>query len=231
MKRLIHALALSVVLVGSASAADLGHRAPAPVLNAAASPVYNWTGLYLGANVGYSWNDADVSDVTVNGAAYAYTGSKLNTDGFSVGGQIGYNYQLLNNIVLGIEADLQWADQSDTNSLGDTAKVDYFGTVRGRVGYAVDRFLPYVTGGLAYAHGKVSLAYPEGTYKDDKVLLGWTIGGGVEYAITNNLSAKAEYLYTDFSGETYNWTRGANAISAENSLSGSTVRLGLNYKF
>jgi outer membrane immunogenic protein len=145
------------------------------------------------------------------------------TGGFVVGGQIGYNYQLASRFVLGFETDAQWSDvgqsQHETTATATIIPfasarttdlvigLDWFGTSRLRLGYAIDRFLPYVTGGVAY--GQVSgggfqnvLGAGPGVFSSSasRTQAGWAAGAGVESALTERLSLKAEYLYVDIGG-------------------------------
>jgi outer membrane immunogenic protein len=202
MKKL---LLSSVALLGLASgalAADLpSRRAPAPMI--AAVPVFTWTGFYVGVNAGYGWNAND--DIVIGGVAY-----DLDDEGGFIGGaQAGYNYQI-GSFVVGIEGDLQYADlggELDSDDLDDDFSSDeWFGTVRARAGVAFDRALVYATGGFAFA--------------DDAN--GWTVGGGVEYAFTNNLSAKVEGLYVNLDTD-----NGLVDYDAEFGV----IRAGLNFRF
>lgn len=215
MKKTFLAAALVAAMPVSAFAADLG------VVNTAApvayeSPSFSWTGFYLGANVGYSW--AEIDDGTF-GAGVVFDNE---IDGISGGIQAGYNYDF-GGFVLGLEADAQLANIEETYSFvgGD---VDYginsFGSVRARAGVAIDRALPYITGGLAWANAEIDT--PAGS--DDNTLWGWTIGAGLEYAVADNITVKGEYLYADYDGETY-----FDAFDSD--FTTHTVRLGLNYKF
>ncbi|MFG1464421.1 outer membrane protein [Xanthobacter sp. DSM 24535] len=193
---------------GPAMAADLSRPAPA-VVAPAAPPIFSWTGFYIGANAGYSWGKGkDAAD---------FYG--LDPSGWSGGGQVGYNYQFVNNVLIGVEADLQGSDIS-SSTLGLSSKLDYFGTVRARLGYAFDRVLPYVTGGLAYGKNTIT----DFGFSDSNTHVGWTVGAGLEYAMTNNWTARAEYLYTDLGTKTYDNIGDAGVTS-------STARLGVNYKF
>ena len=195
----------SVALLGLASgalAADLpSRRAPAPMI--AAVPVFTCTGFYVGVNAGYGWNTND--DFVFNGLRYDY-----NDDGGLVGGaQAGYNYQI-GSFVVGLEGDIQYADFGGDNDFGilgyDYDRSDWFGTVRARAGVAFDRALVYATGGFAFA--------------DDAN--GWTVGGGIEYAFTNNLSAKIEGLYVNLDQD--------NAFF-DDEVEFGVVRAGLNFRF
>jgi outer membrane immunogenic protein len=225
MRRIGLALLASTAFIGAASAADIQRPAPAykaPIM--APARVYDWTGFYVGGNVGYGWGQQDVSLAGVG------IGSP-SVNGVIGGGQIGYNWQM-NQLVLGLEADIQASGQSGSGGAGAVAytdKMDWFGTVRGRVGYAFDRFLPYVTGGWAYGHGTINGVTGAGSFSTSNDYSGWTAGAGLEYAFLNNWSAKLEYLYVDF-GNGPTTATGAGALSS-NHLTDNIVRVGLNYKF
>jgi outer membrane immunogenic protein len=205
MKTFVRVAALLVALITTpAAAADLYARAPA----FAAAPFngYNWNGVYVGANLGYQWGS-----VTNWGAS---------PSGITGGGQIGYNWQVHPNWVLGIEADIQGSAASDTFAAYKFSN-PWFGTVRGRVGYAMSNVLFYLTGGLAYGGGRVEFA----GITESQTHLGWTLGGGVEVGLTPNWSAKAEYLYVRLEDRSYVLT-GVN-----NGFSSNVFRLGVNYRF
>ncbi len=213
MKKILLSSVALLAFAGAASAADLpSRRAPAPIV--AAVPVFTWTGFYVGVNAGYGWNDG--SDVTfADGTVFRTVG---NDDGGFVGGaQLGYNYQI-GSFVVGLEGDIQYADfggnRYDFGALGifEDDSDDWFGTVRARAGVAFDRALVYATGGFAFA--------------DDRA--GWTLGGGLEYAFTNNLTGKIEGLYVNLEDQDY--TFNGTTFSTEEQEFG-VVRAGLNYKF
>ncbi len=206
--------ALGLVAAGAASAADLPSRKGPIAAPVYMPPAFTWTGFYVGANAGYGWGN-------VNANGFANVGD---LDGFVGGGQIGYNYQM-GQFVLGLEADLQAADLSSGNNLGLVrVKTDYFGTVRARVGVAFDRFMPYITGGWAYGNVKTSI--PALAFSSDRSHTGgYAVGGGLEYAITNNLIAGVEYLYVDL-GEKSILNTGTKVGTAF-----SVVRARLSYKF
>ncbi|MBM6579906.1 porin family protein [Microvirga sp. BT689] len=203
----------SVALLGLATgalAADLPSRraAPAPII--AAVPVFTWTGFYVGVNAGYGWSNNDFDAVDI---------ADVDDDGGFVGGaQVGYNYQI-GSFVVGLEGDVQYADfgadgtfdfDGDGVFTDDFDSSDWFGTVRARAGVAFDRALIYATGGFAFA--------------DDAT--GWTVGGGVEYAFTNNLSAKIEGLYVSLDGDDDDLFPGF-----DNETDFGVVRAGLNFRF
>ena len=174
-------------------------------------------------------------------------------DGFIGGGQIGYNWQT-DHWVFGIEADFQGSAQKADGgfvlapivgaavfpglTVAYTDKLEWFGTVRGRVGYAFDRWLPYVTGGWAYGHGTISgtgTTTPAGTvlaFSASQDYSGWTVGGGVEWAFMDHWSAKAEYLYIDFGDGPTVTANGAGTLAiVSGKMTDNIARLGINYKF
>ncbi len=202
------AAALSVFALGNAAvAADLPRRSVAPAPYVAPAPVFTWTGLYAGVNAGYGW-------ATPKGAANTAFGSM---DGASVGGTIGYNHQM-GQIVVGVEADDAWNNARGSKT-GVSSKSTNVATARGRVGYAMDRVLLFTTGG--YAGASVERTIAGASPKDWHN--GYALGAGMEYAFTSNVSAKAEYLYTDLSSK--------DATAARAGLTQNTVRMGVNYKF
>jgi len=206
----------------SAQAADLGlaplYKAPPP-----ATAAYNWSGFYLGANGGGAWGDSRWQG-TGNG--------KVDLSGGMAGGTAGFNWQT-GSVVLGVEGDIDWAGLS-----GSTASAacpggscgtseTWLSTVRGRAGYAFDRFLPYVTGGLAV--GDIRAATP-GLPGGSATNTGWTAGGGVEFALPGNWSAKAEYLHVDLGS--FNCGTGCGGTPNENvALRENVFRAGVNYHF
>lgn len=239
MRRIGLALLASTMFVGAAAAADMPRKAPiykAPVMMTAQP--YNWTGFYVGGNIGGSWGRQDDSI----GGGVIGTNS---VNGIIGGGQIGYNWQV-NQIVFGLETDFQGSGQKGDGSFTGAPgivpastftysnKLDWFGTVRGRVGYAFDRWLPYVTGGWAYGHGSLSGAVTGGATGAGSTSAdysGWTIGGGLEYAFLNNWSAKLEYLYVDFGNAPSVTLAPSAAVLSAGHLTDNIVRVGLNYKF
>src|SRR3954452_4838001 len=382
MKKLLLSSVALLGLSTAALAADLPRRqyvAPAPIV---AVPVFTWTGFYVGVNAGYGFSDRNNDDNFSNGFAFGgsglsvpsglgglapvvpltgfnntfgFTGTNRNRDGFVGGGQIGYNYPVTpgSGFVIGIEADIQYADfgrNRDDNfgafglngfctgtngiftattvpngipgtgilaptgvgngALGNVAlfngggaglnavntfrnRRDWFGTVRGRLGYAWDRLLIYATGGgvftennnnnnnnnnfIGFGNGITSGASLVGTgffstagaaavggtvapgttfglfndRNNNNNNWGWTVGGGIEYAITNNITAKIEGLYVQFDrNRNDNGSFGGTVVGVSNtgaavtanqlglgfdnrrdSLSFGLVRAGLNYKF
>ncbi|MDP3547059.1 MAG: porin family protein [Phreatobacter sp.] len=232
MKKFLLATTALVAFSAGAQAADLG--APRmPIASAVVMPAFNWTGFYFGAQVGYGWG-RNVRDVVGGGFTNAY-----NSNGLLGGVHVGYNWQGASPLVVGIVADIEAAGLSgnDANVGGtlDTARVNWQGSVRGRLGFAADRALFYVTGGLAF--GGLNYTNNDGVLpvvSFSRTRTGWTLGAGVEYAFAPNWTAHAEYRYTDF-GRTFSPGSPAalpNGTAAYSTLTTThTVRLGVSYLF
>lgn len=263
MKALLIAPAAFLGLAAAASAADLPPRYAAPVQYVSV-PAFTWTGFYLGVHAGYMFGDVDVSLRSASGAAIGFGArgilpERLTIDrsGPMIGAQAGYNIQS-GLFVYGIELDISatdangrarrgYIDPAAGGRLGNTtetrASLDSLGTIRGRVGVAVDRALFYATGGFAYGNtnlkGSIRSTRPipafaayEGRTEDGQ--LGYAVGVGAEYAVTQNLTARAEYLYHDLGTETVSVrqpARPGNAAEYRFENDGHALRLGLNYKF
>ena len=215
-------VALAALTAGvSAQAADLPSRKQAPVAASsyAPTPAFSWTGFYVGGNTGYG-----TGSFTKDGkAAFGSPSSGL------LGLTAGYNYQV-GQFVAGIEGDMDkaWLKSTSASTFGDgRGYLTSAGSIRGRVGYAVDRALVYGTGGFAFGNVKGSLANTNGFVSQNKVETGYTIGAGIEYAFTNTISAKAEYLYTALGSK--NYFSGSDVVPT--GLHYSTIRAGINYHF
>ncbi len=220
MKRLFLALVSVAALTGTAVAADLARPAPAPYYKAPVmAPAFSWTGFYVGLNGGGGFGRS----------AWDSTGS-FNTSGGVVGGTVGYNYQI-GQAVVGIEGDVDWANiRGTTNNLcalGCKTSDSWLSTVRGRLGYAADRFMPYITGGAAFGDVKATTPGFAGASNDRA---GWTLGAGLEFAVAQNWSLKAEYLYVDLGK--FNCGLACGAAPTDNvSFTTNLVRAGVNYHF
>ncbi len=270
-KVLFAALLAGTALATPALAADLSRKAP--VYKAPPAPIFTWTGFYVGVNAGYSFgNDSDtvttgIGVANINAVADAARPPRVRLDreGFIGGGQMGYNWQFGPNWVFGIEADIQYSDIRDSvnaqttlavagpagtaagtrNNLYST-EMEYFGTVRGRLGYAWDRTLLYATGGLAYGEITNSATFTgvapgfatQFVGRRSGTETGYAVGGGIEHAFANNWSVKGEYLYYDL-GDTNIAVlnvagpggAGGPGYNARFRNEGHVVRMGLNYKF
>ncbi len=222
------AFLFAVGLTGIAQAADLSVTTapPAPVEQAG----FSWTGFYVGLNAGGGFGGDDKVGLHA-GDSYLGSFGKLKSSGFLGGVQAGYNYQIDPNWLIGIEADFQGADISDSTSVAgvhSSSKIDWFGTVRPRIGYVYDRTLIYATGGLSYGHIKYTGAFNDMSLIDEsKTRAGWVLGAGVEHAFTDHLTARLEYQYVDFG----HFDAGDNGIWAKATPDFHSLRVALNYKF
>jgi len=181
-KKILLTSAAVVAMSGAAFAADLPTTKGPAVYTPPPPPIFTWTGLYIGGQVGYEFGRAFEADV----ASYS-------PNGVVGGGHLGYNYQL-GQFVVGVEGDVNGSSYRGGNGIA-FSKSPIDGSVRGRLGYAFDRALIYATGGVAFGDFQYrdiggSIPY--------NVRVGWTAGGGLEYAIDNNWSLRAEYRYTDY---------------------------------
>jgi outer membrane immunogenic protein len=261
------ALAVACLAVGCAESA-LAQPVPQP-------PVYNWTGFYAGLNGGFGGGRVTPANpVAAVDPFYGYTSTDNQShrlSGAFAGGQAGYNYQFQNQFVLGVESDLQWSNIGASSRIDtmyvyntgspvpssglDTASMNirqnWFGTTRLRLGYQfADRFLAYVTGGIAYSEFAVGntgtgtelsptphiYSLTSGTATSTRI--GWAAGAGLEHALGNNLSIKTEYLYSEYSGIAApyrNVSESTPPVISGTFSSGTLgihlVRAGLNYKF
>ncbi len=218
---LVSAIALSgFAMAAPAWAADLSvaplYKAP-PVV---ATPAYNWSGFYLGVNGGGGWGTSNWDSA-----------GSLNVSGAVAGGTAGFNWQM-GHAVLGLEGDVDWSNLKGTTTSaacapGCSTGNDWLATARGRAGYAFDRVMPYVTGGLAVGDIKANTPGFAGATQTNA---GWTAGGGVELALSNNWTAKAEYLHVDLGNMNCGFNCG---LSPNNnvSLKSDLVRGGLNFRF
>jgi len=217
MKRLLLAGAAVLSLMTAASAADLAARpyTKAPPL----SPATNWSGFYIGAMGGYAF-DSD------NGGGFG-------------GGTVGYNWQFPGSqFVFGIEVDAAGASIKDslTADIGggvlatEELKINSFGSVTGRAGFAMDAVLLYAKGGFAWANRKDSISVPAlgVAISDSQSHTGYTIGGGLEYLFTPNWSAKGEYMFTSLGSKAYNL---GGDVFDSGTIDFHTIKVGVNYHF
>jgi outer membrane immunogenic protein len=251
MQRLASTLLGSAATVGlflstAAHSADLPPRRVAPAPYVAAVPAFTWTGFYVGVNAGYGFGSSGGFNDPTYGTV---TGPGSDNGGFVGGGQVGFNYQLtpVSGFVVGLEADLQAAKLGSDGAsyvIGSTpyynvgSSLDWFGTVRGRLGYAFDRLLVYGTAGFAYGGGGTNTSYAS-VYPytlSDSTRTGYAAGGGVEYAFTPNITGKIEGLYVKLdrgnAGSTY-YDTGTNAYYGTGRTQDDfgVIRAGLNYRF
>jgi outer membrane immunogenic protein len=256
--------ALAALGASAANAADLPTRKEAPAY-IAPIPLYNWTGFYAGVNVGGIWENGGTS-ISGSPLLLALPPGSIPSDfggggsGWLGGAQIGYNYQY-GQAVFGIETDIDATSLDHSSSFtgvsiggpgtltwNESSRLDWIGTTRLRAGMAFapeNRALAYLTGGFAYGGGSTSSSiYSQNlgyvwSGSNNPVRTGWTLGGGLEYAVTNNISLRGEYLYYDLGSKTVTANGNAAVLagapgywgSAKTDFNGSIFRVGLNYKF
>ncbi|MBA1144270.1 outer membrane protein [Mesorhizobium neociceri] len=271
-----NSIVLTGLVLGTASAIAMGPANAADPSSATPS----WSGVYVGANIGYGWDSGDptlalkpaperappgfpiediqgIIDALVESGSFP-TSLSPSARGIVGGGQLGYNWQLPSNWVVGVEADLQASGIKgsetaviidppffDSTSTSVSKKVDWYGTVRARAGYLVNpQWLVYATGGLAYGKTRLGFhvdnltqgCFPDATICGDdsasETRVGWTLGTGVETMLAPNWSVKAEYLYVDLGKQTFD---AATITPVDFKVSAKyheqTVRIGLNYHF
>ncbi|QWK77781.1 outer membrane protein [Ochrobactrum sp. BTU1] len=233
LKSLLLASTVALLAATGAKAADaIIAEEPAPVIVA---PTFTWNGAYIGGQIGYGWGKSEFSD------ADSYI--KVKPDGFLGGLYAGYNFDLGNSVVLGIDGDVTYNNLKDSYSEtalnGDTfgleSKLRWSGAVRARAGYAVDRFLPYIAGGVAFGSVKNSVSANIGgdsfEASQSKTLTGWTAGAGIDYAATDNVIVRLEYRYTDYGHKDFSASNDVYEFSARDKFKTNEVRLGVAYKF
>ena len=232
MRSILLSLVATTSLVSAAAAADavVYGEAPAPAMEQA---VYDWSGAYVGVFAGVTTGDYDFTATDGTDSL----GLSLSGSGFLGGAQIGYDWQV-GSYVFGAVADIaatnHEADITATVSGFGSARAEstlkYLGTLRGRFGYAMDEFLVYGHGGLAYGETEQTISVDGlgsiSTDNDTKV--GWTIGAGAEYALTQNVSFQTEYAFTDL-GEDTLFNEGGIAINED--VSFHAIKVGLNFRF
>ena len=183
-------------------------------------PGYSWTGFYAGINGGYGFGNSSWDGFV----------TEPNIQGGMVGATAGYNYQA-GALVFGVEGDIDWSNMRGSFAslacpAGCETRNNWLGTARGRFGYAFDRWLPYVTGGLAVGDIKANVTGLPGASTTNA---GWTIGGGIEAAVVGNVTAKLEYLYVDLGS--LNCSALACGLPTTVDLRSNVVRAGVNFRF
>ena len=239
------ALALAL-LSTSAMAADLPSRRAPPVYVPPPIPVFTWTGLYVGVQGGYEFGRSSAYSTRAStGTILASNGSS--PDGVIGGAHVGYLWstQSLPGVggmgilgtggVIGVEGDVDGSNYKSSYLLGGlnaSNRETIQGSIRGRLGIAVDRVLFYATGGAAFGGLQNNYFSATGSDSFDHTRVGYTAGGGVEYAFTNNWSARVEYRYTDFGSVTDTLTGSvATPVSVRRRETDSRVQAGVSYKF
>jgi outer membrane immunogenic protein len=214
LKQSILALVALGMLSGAAVAADAVSDVPVAPVATEAAPAFSWDGFYAGGAGGYGWN-------RVKSTTFGVT-TKHEFDGGRFSGFAGYNFEVAPSIILGVEGDIgyAWGDKTIVTSKVSSG---LNGSARLRAGYAIDRAVIYTAGGYTATDSEVES--PLG--KDSKVLHGWTVGAGIDYAFTDKLFGRVEYRYNDFGKATYRTGR----ISSTGDLNEHVVKVGLGVKF
>lgn len=221
--------AASIAMASGVRAADTGG---VPARFDGYSGAYNWSGLYTGAFVGSAHSIWTIDFYRNNNHGHA----ELPSDGFAGGFWVGYNWQVSQNVVFGIEADIGWTGADQHNETFDNDKTDSeigpFGSIRGRAGYAIDRVLFFATAGVAWANISQNIQKGrnagEQVVWEDQTPTGYVVGAGIEYAFDNRWIGRAEYLYSNYGTVTL-YNRDGNRAEFENDL--SLVRVGLSHRF
>ncbi len=199
MKKLCHSIIVLLATSNIATAAE--HAAP-----------YNWTGAYAGINLGSIWTESNLTANQENFVSESGTyQQKMNSTDVNPGFQFGYLHQLEHKIVVGAEADFSYPDtnSSFTSEYPEINAYDHFnvrnnlqGSMKLRMGYAIDRFLPFISAGVSFAsmglHYENEDLNSENTYSTSTTQTAWVLGGGLEYGVLDNLSVRTEYIYSDY---------------------------------
>lgn len=254
-KVILAALLLAICTEGALAAKRKPRHTPAyapppeyvPMPPPSVRAFHDWTGFYVGGNVGGGWATTK-SEFSAGGFNFATATNSL--PGVIGGVQAGYNWQT-GPSVLGVEADFQFSSQRGSlsaptcptptcavaTSATYTQKMPWFGTVRGRAGFAQDGWMAYATAGYAYARLDTDATATAGavtaTVSDRGMRSGWTAGAGIEVALTRNWSARMEYLYMDFGRKNVTWTFNgiATPITDQIKLNDNLVRAAVSYRF
>ena len=236
----------AIAFAGSAFAADLPYRGPPPVY-LPPPPIFTWTGIYVGGQIGYAWGAGNFNETVVD----PVTGTLINTsvggrpNGVIGGAHVGFNYQN-NQWVIGLEGSVDGTSLTNTavvafpdgSTLAAHSNADIQGSIRGRLGITWDRVLIFATGGVAFGGFNTEVSFSDPPFfasaSRSNTRVGWTVGGGIEYAITNNWSIQAEYRFTDFGTIRNGALAGLPAdefFNGHRRLQQNQVQAGFSYKF
>ncbi len=238
MKATLLAVTALSLLSASAFAADLGVPLKAPPEPAP----FAWTGCYAGANVGGGLGQKDLTDSAgFLGGLGGPSSASLDINGYMLGGQLGCDYQFASGWVLGIEGYAAGGNISgsalapvtgDNATFSDTTNLLTSGTAR--IGYAYGRWLPYVKAGVAWASDNYTVADVLGAYNAtaSEDHFGWTVGAGIEWALSTDWSIKLEYDYYGFGTQSVTFTDAVSGTAGPLNINQTVqiVKLGLNFR-
>ncbi len=222
IKAFLLTAAASTMMIGAAQAADV--EAPA---------VYDWSGFYVGLQAGYAWGDSQVDEINDDGSLNQT--QDYDHDGFVGGVHAGYNFDM-QGLLLGLEGDFEYADIQGDQDFGgsddETDKtIEWLGSLRLRAGVTMDRALIYATGGVAVGEVDMEASEPGLSISDSETAWGWTIGGGIEYALSDAISARIEYRYTDLENTEHSGDIFGGTFTYEHENDFHAVRGGLSWHF
>jgi len=240
-RKLLLSSAMLIAAISTASAADLRQpmytKAPPP-----APVLFNWTGFYVGLNAGGKWITNSDETITSGGTVVTLGGN--DDSSWIAGGQVGYNWQAPGSQwVFGVEGDIDAQDFSRTRVLGAAIGPFFAGdafsfeskwqaSIRGRIGYTWDRVMLYGTGGVAFTQAKATAnLVGVGIVTDDQTVVGGTVGGGLEWAVWNNISLGVEGRYTFYGNQNFNTSIGAIPIADNINLNTAEVMGKINFRF
>lgn len=202
-------------MASAASAADLLIQQPSMPGFVDMGGSGGWDGAYIGGFVGYGWG-------TASDDATAMLGADLDLSGWTAGVTLGANFTVAQGFVLGAAGDLAWAGIGGFEAPSDDVDINWTGSLRGRAGFDAGAFMPYLTGGLAFAGATASQAGNDNT----QMHFGWTAGAGVEVAATEQISLDLQYRFSDYGKATYDLP-----TDAELGLTTHAITAGVNFKF
>jgi outer membrane immunogenic protein len=225
----------------SAFAADNVHPAEPPPMQS--SPIWNRTGIYIGGHIGgLRFQSRDWTVRTPGGAFYGQSIGSHDANGWIGGIHVGYHYQLAKGFLIGLQGDYAWGDASGNHDseretgVAYHSKVKSLATITGRLGYAVNRLLGYIRGGVAWERNDfwATTTILGTAYTADATLLGWTLGAGAEYAFTQRLFGFIEYDYYNFGTRNIAFTPQVSGLPTgylDITQTTSAVRIGVSYRF
>jgi outer membrane immunogenic protein len=233
MKTLLKATVATFLLLGSGAAlsADLPSSKYLP-LAPALPPLYSWTGFYVGGQAGYSWGSDRHNLFTTAGRVPVGLSFDYSPSSFVGGAHAGFNYQM-GSVVLGVEGDIEAVNGRDQRSGLFRVEQDWQGSVRGRIGYSFDRFMIYAAAGAAFTRFEYGSFNPVLGFGESGKFsrTGWTVGGGVNFAWTDNLIFGLDYRYTDYGSFDFVGRSAYLGLTAEHEPTSHAVRASVAYKF